>query len=70
MLVQQCTGSVVLKTGQHRKEALLEQQPDLHYKFKAAGSGAWCTGGEQAKGCHGLSQAGQLQLSWRRLSRI
>ena len=53
-----------------QEEAPLEWQPGLHDRFKAAGSGACCTGGEQAKGCHALSQAGQFQLSWRSLSRI
>lgn len=53
-----------------QKEALLELQPGLCYWFKAAVSSACCTEGEQAKGCHGLSQAGQLQLFWRSLSRV
>lgn len=58
------------QNGAAQEEAPLEWQPDRHYRFKASGSGACCTGGEQAKGCHGLSKAAQLQLSWRSLSRI
>lgn len=37
---------------------------------QGAGNIACCTEGEQAKGCHGLSQMGQLQLFWKRLSRV
>lgn len=45
-----------------QKEALLEWQPGLCYRFKAAVSSACCTESEQAKRCHGLGQVGQLQL--------
>jgi len=38
-----------------QEEAPLEWQPGLRHRFKAAGSGACCTGGEQAKGCRGQS---------------
>lgn len=43
-----------------QEEAPLEWQPGPCYRFKAADSGT----------CHGLSQAGQLQPSWRSLNRM